>query len=534
MTRSPLPFVLSLAACFGAPAPTPTIDATTEPSTSSTADTSTAPAPLSTALQLDRMLAHLDRFQAIADDHGGHRSILSPGYLASADYVAEELADYGYDVRREAVPIALYVNDEAAFAQTSPDAVTYETGVEYVVSQFSGNGDIAADLVAIDPLLPPGPTPNSSTAGCEATDFDGFPSGAVALIQRGTCTFAAKYQNAVSAGASAVVFFNEGQKGRTAPFVTQVGPGTLAAIPAVAIGYDLGETLATAPTPAVTLTVEGRTRTGTDENVIAETAGDPNQVVLVGAHLDSVPQGPGINDNGSGAAFVLELARLFAERGSDPQQQVRFAFWGAEESGLVGSGAWLTDPATGGVDKAKVASLSAYLNFDMMASPNGVRFVIDGDGSDVPDIRYPAGSDAIEQRFLDWFAAEGLPTAPSSAVTRFDTYWFAITGVPVGGVFSGAEALKTEAQAATFGGTAGLAYDACYHQACDTRDNVDPVLYEQLARAAAHVSEQLADPGPDAAPGRRSAAGAERGDLAPRMPPAATGTCHHRVPTLIE
>jgi aminopeptidase Y len=208
----------------------------------------------------------------------------------------------------------------------------------------------------------------------------------------------------------------------------------------------------------------------TTSNVLAETAGgDPDKVVMVGAHLDSVDQGPGINDNGSGTAAVLETAIQMAK--VKPKNKVRFAWWGAEESGLVGSNYYVAN-----LSSAEKARIALYLNFDMIGSPNYVRFVYDGDGSAF-GLAGPAGSDAIEAFFTSFYAARGLASEPSEISFRSDYAAFFNNGIPFGGLFTGAEGVKTAAQAAIYGGTAGVAYDPCYHQACDTfANNSDEVL----------------------------------------------------------
>lgn len=512
-------------ACTDASLTDAVVTGTTGSPTGSTTGSDTATAvPLAMRIDMTQVLAHLDALQAIADAQGGHRGALSAGHRRSADYVASELARYGYAARREGFTISQYQADSSAFSALTPEKTTYAGGVDYAVSPYSGNGSATGAVVAVDAVLPPGAKANTSTAGCEASDFATFPFGAIALLQRGTCLFTTKYQNAVAAGASAVVFFNEGQAGRTGIIAPQVGTKALGAVPSIGVTFAIGEVLAAAGGTA-TITVQGSLQTGSDDNVFAETGGDANRVVMVGAHLDSVAAGPGINDNGSGAAFVLELARLLAEH-PDPDRQIRLAFWGAEEIGLVGSAAWLTDPSTGGFDKGKIATLTAYLNFDMMASPNGARFVYDGDGSDTKGGFPPtAANAAVEAVFQDWFALQGEATATVPILLPSDSFWFTQGGVPTGGVFSGASAVKTKAQAATFGGTAGQPLDACYHLTCDERDNVDEVLFESLARAGAHVVETLAfDP---AMPGPPPRAAASR-ELAPRALPA--GSCHDHDP----
>src|SRR5690606_14061144 len=150
-----------------------------------------------------------------------------------------------------------------------------------------------------------------------------------------------------------------------------------------------------------------------------------------------------------------------------PTNRVRFAFWGAEESGLVGSSYYVAS-----LSSSELRDIALNLNFDMVGSPNYVRFVYDGDGSDTP-VAGPNGSGRIEDVFLDYFAAQGLATEPTAQDGRSDYFAFTAAGIPAGGLFTGAEGVKTPEQAAVYGGDAGVAYDACYHQACDTLANVN-------------------------------------------------------------
>ncbi|MGH2821148.1 MAG: M20/M25/M40 family metallo-hydrolase, partial [Actinomycetota bacterium] len=195
-------------------------------------------------------------------------------------------------------------------------------------------------------------------------------------------------------------------------------------------------------------------------NVIADTTtGRVDRTVVAGAHLDSVTDGPGINDNGSGSAATLETALQMSRLGIEPVNRVRFAFWGAEEAGLVGS-AHYVDRLTA----RQVKDIALNLNFDMVGSPNFVRFVYDGDGSDTA-VRGPAGSGKIEDVFVDYFTDQGLETDPTAQDGRSDYASFTAVGIPAGGLFTGAEGIKTAEQEAVYGGTAGVAYDPCYHQA---------------------------------------------------------------------
>ncbi|MFH9062272.1 M28 family metallopeptidase [Streptomyces coeruleorubidus] len=218
-------------------------------------------------------------------------------------------------------------------------------------------------------------------------------------------------------------------------------------------------------------TASGRT----GYNLIADwPGGDANQVVMAGSHLDSVSSGPGINDNGSGSAAVLETALAVSRAQYKPAKHLRFAWWGAEEVGLVGSRHYVSRLATG--DRSRI---SAYLNFDMIGSPNPGYFVYDDDP-------------AIEKTFKEYFAGLGVPTEiETEGDGRSDHAPFKSAGVPVGGLFTGASRTKTAAQAAKWGGTAGRAFDRCYHSSCDTTANIDDTALDRNSDAVAHAVWEL-------------------------------------------
>lgn len=425
---------------------------------------------------------HLSALQAIAKNNEGNRASGTPGYDASGAYVTEKLEEAGYQVTAQ--PFTFPFFEELApttFAQTFPTATTY-TADEFAIMEYSGSGTVTDQPVqGVDLILPAAPDANTSTSGCEAADFAGFTAGNVALIQRGTCTFATKAQNAQAAGASAVVIFNEGQPGRTDVINgTLGGPGVT--IPVLGTTYSVGVDLAD-PGSRVSISATTRSEIRRTTNYLAQTAtGRTDRVVLVGAHLDSVPEGPGINDNGSGAATVLEIAEQLAAQNITTVNAVRFAFWGAEESGLLGAEHYVSTLTAG-----ERKDIALNLNFDMLGSRNYVRFVYDGDGS-ATGISGPTGSASIERVFLDYFAAQGLASEPTAFDGRSDYGPFIAAGIPAGGLFSGAEGVKTAEQAAVYGGTAGLAYDPCYHQACDNRKNISGRALDELGDAAAHAT----------------------------------------------
>ncbi|HZD18555.1 MAG TPA: M20/M25/M40 family metallo-hydrolase [Actinomycetota bacterium] len=437
------------------------------------------------AVTLEGIREHQAALQAIATANGGTRASGTPGYEASVGYVVDTMEDAGYDVTTQEFTYDQWSETaDPVFEQVSPNPTTYVGGTDFATMEYSGSGDVTAALEAVDLVLPPGASANTSTSGCEASDFAGFTSGNVALIQRGACTFALKAQNAEAAGATAAVIFNEGQPGRDGLLNgTLGGPGI--GIPVLGTTFALGNDLAAAvASDPVTVHVFTETQVvpTTTWNVLADTSGGrTDRVVLAGAHLDSVPEGPGINDNGSGSATILEIAEEMAELGIEPRNTVRFAWWGAEESGLLGS-----EHYVGQLTKRETKDIALNLNLDMVGSPNFVRFVYDGDGSDTP-VKGPTGSAQIEDVFLDYFADMDLPTEPTAFDGRSDYGPFIAVGIPAGGLFTGAEGIKTAEQVEIYGGTAGEQFDPCYHLACDTFDNNSDEALDQMSDAAAHA-----------------------------------------------
>ena len=454
-----------------------------------TAPTNAAPANDTSALReavtAEGVNNHLEELQAIADANGGTRASGTPGYDASAEYVAGLLSDAGYDVTTQEFEYEKFTELSPSVLDVTPDAPgePYADHEDFIVMEYSGDGTATAALQAVDVTLPPAAAP-SSTSGCEATDFAGFTAGNIAVVQRGTCTFREKVDNAEAAGASAVIVFNEGQEGRTDLLNGTLG-APQAGIPALGTTFAVGEELVAAANAGATATVttDVEVTTETTSNVIAATpTGRTDRVVMAGAHLDSVAEGPGINDNGSGTAAILETALQIAELGIEPTNQLKFAFWGAEESGLIGSTHYVTS-----LPKKELKDIEAYLNFDMVGSPNYVRFVYDGDGSAF-GLDGPNGSAHIERTFVDYFASQNLASEPTEFSGRSDYQAFIEAGIPAGGLFTGAEGVKTEEEAATYGGTAGVAYDECYHAACDDITNISMSALDEMSDALAHTT----------------------------------------------
>jgi Zn-dependent M28 family amino/carboxypeptidase len=444
------------------------------------ADNGTDTAILRDAVSAENIISHLEALQAIADANDGNRAAGTSGHVASAKYIEAQLQAAGYETERQYFEYPKFIVDRAVLAQTTPTPTTYTYADEYLDMANSGEGDVTAPVTAVDVNLA---GDRASTSGCEASDFTGFPAGNIALIQRGTCAFGIKAANAEAAGASAVIIFNQGN---TDPADDRFGVlnGTLGeegtTIPVVGTSFAVGEELATTQAVEVRVALETHEELIETFNVIADTAGRADRTVVVGAHLDSVAEGPGINDNGSGSAAILETALQIAELGIEPTNRTRFAFWSGEEDGLIGSDYYVSQ-----LSARDIKDHAVNLNFDMVASPNPVRFVYDGDG-DAFGAEGPNGSNTVEDVFLEYFASQGLATAPTEFDGRSDYFGFIENGIPAGGLFTGAEGIKSEEEVDIFGGTAGRAYDPCYHAACDTITNIDPVVLEEMADAIAH------------------------------------------------
>jgi Zn-dependent M28 family amino/carboxypeptidase len=440
---------------------------------------------LPAAITADGVLEHLEAFAQIAADNGGNRSVGTPGYDASAEYVRAQLEDAGYTASMQSFDVDVFVVNGPSTLEWEGE-VLWTEGTDYQVAPYSGAGSVTTTASVVDLDLGPG---NGSTSGCEGGDFAGFDAGDIAVIQRGECFLSQKVLNAQAAGASGVVLFNQGNtEDRMGMWVATLGEETNVEIPVVLTTYAVGEAIAAGGgSVTIVLEVDAGVETRTTANVIIESAGgDENDVIMLGAHLDSVPAGPGINDNASGSAALIEIARAVSS--CAPTRKLRFAWWGAEEVGLVGSGVYVDS-----LDQMQRDAIALYLNLDMVASPNWVRFRYDGDGSafGTPG---PMGSAELEQVFLDWFDGLGLPSDESPFDGRSDYGPFVEAGIAAGGLATGAEGTKSPLQAETYGGMAGEAYDACYHAACDDIDNVDLDVLEGIAQASAHAISVYALP----------------------------------------
>jgi Zn-dependent M28 family amino/carboxypeptidase len=451
------------------------VDRGSEPAAPPAEPTASTPSP-PPVIDAGGVSEHLRALVRAAED-GGTRAAGTPGYAASVAYVAGQLRGAGYEVTVQEFPFQ-FVDENSTLNQTDPTPVSHREGTDFIRAEFSPQTAATGTVRAVDVALPPTAEPSSSS-GCEAADFVGFPAGDIALLQRGSCDFTVKALNAQAAGAVGVILFNEGQPGRTG-LLAPIGAAPGLTIPAVFATFEVGSALATGGPRTVGVEVGFVAEERTTSNVLAETRqGDDSNVVMAGAHLDSVAEGPGVNDNGSGTAALLETALQMRE--VEPDNTVRFAWWAAEEEGLLGSTYYVEN-----ITDAQRAEIALYLNFDMIASPNYFRGVYDGTGSLGGTAPRPRGSAAIEELFNGYFGGRGLPYEDTEFSGRSDHQAFIVAGIPAGGLFTGAEGVKTPEQEARYGGVAGEAFDPCYHLPCDSsgpvRDGADAAPHGRLAR----------------------------------------------------
>lgn len=445
-------------------------------------------AALRDAIDPDAIVADLQRLEDIAGANGGNRAAGSESESEALAYVGDQLRAAGFDVELREISVPW-------FDQVGPSVLEAEGAApledlhDFKSMLLSPSGEVRGPIHALgfDPAASPG---DRSGLGCEAGDWADVPAGAIVLVRPGPCFRRDVVVNAQDAGAIALVTaYPEWQRDQVLRS-TLIDPDGLE-IPAVAASNEAGLALADAAQRGAAghVVVDSTVEIRTSSSLIAETSGgSPDHVLMIGGHIDSAIDGPGINDDGSGTMTILEIGRQLAAATTGPQSPaadgwtVRLAFWTGEEIGLLGSGAYVE-----GLDSAGIGSIEAYLNLDMLASPNGVREIYSGAAT-----TRPTESQAIAGLFSSALDRAGLSSSVVEVSSGADHASFNNFSIPTGGLFSGANEIMTAEQAALFGGTAGAPEDPCYHLACDTVDNIDPVLLEELARAGAWVVGALA------------------------------------------
>jgi hypothetical protein len=441
---------------------------------------------LSAKVTADGMFGHLQKLADIAAANGNSRADGTPGFDASVDYVAGVLRDKGFDVQ---------MPEFDRLAESAPGKPTL------VVSGRSVPVDQASLLVTTPPgglsaltLRPERPS------GCAAADYGSVNvRGAIAIVDDQGCSVVDKQNAAVARGAVGVLVVSEG--GPAGLFT----PGYYQALtaPMAVIDEDADALLRRTSSP-VRLTLDAKSTVVKSRSVVAQTkTGDPHNVVVAGAHLDSAQSSPGLNDDGSGVAAVLETA---VQLGSSPTvtNAVRFAFWGAQQAGLQGSSKYVAGLGADGLD-----DVALYLDFDLLGSVNAGYFTYDGDQSgqpnpDVPAARVPAGSAGVERTLAGYLNLAGVRPADMPLGLANDYSAFLRAGIPIGGITTGATQRKTATQARLWGGRAGVPFDPNFQSPADTIANVDRATLAITGPAVAFAVATYAQSteGPNGVPAR--------------------------------
>lgn len=426
---------------------------------------------LADKVTIDGVYGHLLKLQEIADANGGNRADGSPGYQASVDYLAQLLRDKGFDVQTPEF--------ERLSGSRGGKPVLTVAGRNFRVEQASlmittPPGGLKA--VTLRPRRP---------AGCTAADYgEASVAEAIAVVDDTGCSIVEKQRVAVGEGAVGVLVVSQATPSRPVgapPTLFTPGYYNDLKVPVGVIDSAAGAALRRTDSE-VTLVLDNEPVMTTSRNVIAQTkTGDTKNVVFVGAHLDSVQSGAGINDNGTGVATVLETAlQLGGEPGT--ANAVRFAFWGAEEVSMDGSKKYLSS-----LSKEQLDDIALYLNFDMLGSPNAGYFTDDGDQSTQAGTVIPApeGSAGIERLLAGHLSMVGVRTADIPLQRTTDYAPFLAVGIPIGGLTTGSSQRKTDVQARLWGGKAGEPFDPNYHTRRDNIDNVDRDALGIMASSAA-------------------------------------------------
>ena len=445
-TALALACLVVVAACSSAPqapAPAPAVDLARE---------------LSDKVTADGMFAHLKQLSDIATENKDSRADGTSGYDASADYVAGVLRDKGFDVQTPEF--------DRLVLSTPGKPTLVAAGRSFPVVQASVLVTTAPGGLSALTRRPARP------AGCNAGDYGSVDvRGAIAVVDDNGCSVVDKQNAAIGKGAVAVLVVSEpGPNGSPVGLFT---PGYYQKLtsPVAVVGADADAQLRRTSS-SVRLTLNAKSDVVKSRNVVAQTkTGDSHNVVIAGAHLDSATSSPGLNDNGTGVAAVLETA---VQLGSSPSMTnaVRFAFWGSE-SGLEGSSTYVSSLDRDGRD-----DIALYLNFDMLGSPNAGFFTDDGDQSgqpnpDVPAASVPPGSAGVERTLAGYLNLAGVRPADMPLGLASDYSPFMKAGIPIGGVTTGSSQRKSATQARLWGGRAGAPFDPNYGLPGDTITNVD-------------------------------------------------------------
>jgi hypothetical protein len=437
---------------------------------------------LAAKVTVDRMFGHLRALQDIANANNGNRAEGTPGYDASVEYVAKALRGRGFEVSTPQF-------DRLYSISLGKPALTLASG-SYPVDQASLLVRTPPGGLTGQPVRPTVPS------GCAVGDYPAtVPKGAIAVVDDTRCSVVDKQNSAVAKGAVALVVLSTPGSQGAPPTLFNPGYFKQLTVPVAVAGAYAAGALARTTAP-IHLVLDAENVKITSRNVLAQTkTGAPNDVIMVGAHLDGPRDSPGINDNGSGVAAVLETALQLGPL-APVNNAVRFVFWGADENGLNGVMDYVF-----GLDDEQRNDIAMYLNVNLIGSLNAGFFTDDGDQSGPPgqgvafgDV--PDGSAGIERTLDGYLNLAGKRPADMPLGTRTDYHPFMVAGVPIGGLTAGASQPKTTVQARLWGGKAGVGFDPNFQSPRDTIDNINrealAVMGSGVAFAVGSYAESIA------------------------------------------
>ncbi|KAJ2052656.1 hypothetical protein H4S04_001194 [Coemansia sp. S16] len=446
------------------------------------------------ALSTERIREHLMQFLDIAGKHNNSRSVTN-GHADSAEYVISQLHAHGNcDIYKQSFVSPVWtVHKVPRFSVRAPVQVDYIFETDFQVMRYGGqSATIDNARVAI-----------VEDGGCVA-ERAGDVAGKIAVVRPSTgCSLFEAAFTLEQMGASAVVFV------RSARFKT---PSTarvrftdwkegdpLMTVPVLSVTHSVGQLLQTAAASKLRIDIETNTSIDVVKtfNVLCVgREGDSHSTVLVGSHLDSVAAGPGINDNGSGSASTLEIQLTLARIKFKSHNRIVFAWWGAEEDGLLGSRHFARELAHDWKNRwtsdvgVRWEDIALDLNFDMLASPNFIALV--HNGTDAPE-NARTGSQRIQRVFEDYFVRHDYPYELTDMLAGSDFVPFIDNGVPAGGVLTGAGEFKSITERSKHGGLANAALDTCYHRDCDTLLNINMLALDRMSKAAMYAVSTLSN-----------------------------------------
>jgi Zn-dependent M28 family amino/carboxypeptidase len=422
-------------------------------------------------VQTDGLFAHLHKLQEIAGANNNSRASGTPGYDASLDYIAQFLQDKGFDVQMPEVQVLDRTEGGKPTLTVSDRPYPVDQASLLLTTAPSG-----LNAVTLRP---------QKRSGCVAADYGAVSvKGAIAVVDDSGCSIVDKQNAAVAKGAVGLLVVNSAGSGPSPAGLLTPGYYEKLTIPVGVIDTDAdaGPRRTNAP---VRLVLDSRPVMKKVRNVLAQTrSGSKHNVVMVGAHADSAPKSPGINDDGTGVAALLEAA---AALGPDAKiaNAVRFAFWGSQEYGQQGAAKYIRSLPPDQLD-----DIALYLNLDMIGSPNAGYFTYDGDQSaqlnpEIPVQAVPNGSAGIERTLAGYLNSAGVRPADIPLAKNTDLYAFLAAGVPIGGLTAGSSQRKTEVQARLWGGRAGAPFDPYWRTPRDSVDTIDPHALTVMGAAAA-------------------------------------------------